>query len=119
MLFADLFDKTYELNGRGPYKYDCYGFAIEVCRRLGHELPDIANNRRYLDLNSIFNTDKIKKTDKPDFGSVVVFLDSKQRVYHCGVVLKNNEFIHCNEHGVMVDNLNTYPAKGVFFSWLE
>lgn len=119
MLFADLFDKTYELNARGPNKYDCYGFAIEVCRRLGHELPDIANKRRYLDLNSVFSECKLRKTDKPEFGSVVVFLDDKQRIYHCGVVLKNGDFIHCNEYGVSVANLNNYPKKGVFFSWLE
>ncbi|PHR83095.1 NlpC/P60 family protein [Henriciella sp.] len=38
-IISDMLETTYEVCGRGPEAYDCYGMVVEVCRRMGWPVP--------------------------------------------------------------------------------
>jgi len=40
LTYVDLLGKPFELGGRGPNAYDCYGLAAEIRRRVGRPIPE-------------------------------------------------------------------------------
>ena len=120
----DLLGKPYKEGARGPDYYNCYGLAIEVAKRMGHTVPDmfklIRSDKNDLhDVNYVIDIEGLMKTETPNFGDVVIFFNSKGRVYHCGIVLKNGDMIHCNKNGVHILKITDYPRKGEFYTWLQ
>lgn len=116
----------YKLHGRTFEGLDCYGFPILFEKELGHEMYDLYrdytdNNEKDLDNNihNIVYANKLKKTEIPIFGDILLFYDRKGRVCHMGVYLKNNDFIHCDCEGVRVSNLSKYKLKSEAYTWLN
>lgn len=96
-----------------PYgKWDCWSLCVEVCRRVGIELPsyDIStSNEKRADLvhRELCNYTKI---EEPEPFSLILFrfiqLDGIH--YHVGVILPElGKFIHCTKGtGVAITALN-------------
>ena len=117
---SDLIGKPYKSHGRGPEFYDCYGLDIEVAKRLGHIVPDLFKSLKEGDPRDKEYTalsEGLVKTENPIFGDVVIFLNNKGRIFHCGIILKNREFIHCDKQGVRIANIDYYHKKGEFYTW--
>ena len=119
----DLLGKPYKAHARGPKEYDCYGLVIEVEKRLGHTMPDL-----YTKLSEGWEEDPhninfsaemtgLEKTNTPSLGDVVVFFDEKGRVFHTGVYLKNDDFIHCNKEGVHIMKVQHYGCRSEVYKW--
>lgn len=115
----DLLGKPYKAHARGPDAYDCYGLVIEVERRLGHTMPDLYKKLSEGDPHDIDYSAEmtgLEKTDVPSFGDVIVFF-KKGRIYHTGVYLKNDDFIHCNKQGVHIMKLSDCEEKREVYRW--
>ena len=124
---SDLIGQKFVYNGRSKATgYDCYGLAIEVCKRYGHKLPDVyyeeggikAVAENYAQwFENVKGTLAI--TDKREEGNLVVFF-SKGRAIHVGVLLNEDDFIHADLGGVRVENLDEYYRKEwKVFTWLK
>lgn len=120
----DLIGIPYKRNGRDIRGYDCYGLAIEVEKRFGHILPDLLEAKaehyvfsdcRNICLKMIDGIFKINTPQKE--GDILLFEDSNGIMFHIGVYLGNNRFIHCNKAGVHIANINKYKISEVF-TWL-
>jgi cell wall-associated NlpC family hydrolase len=119
---SNYFNKPYKTHGRGPDAYDCYGCALALAKDLGHNVPDLFKLLKQGDpRNSDFValSEGLEKVDTPSFGDIVIFLNEKGLIYHCGIVLKNGDFIHCDKEGVQISNFAYYPNKGEFYTWHE
>lgn len=122
----DLLGVRYKPNGRDKSGYDCYGLAIEVEKRFGHEVPDFAEikekDRNYklcLDIGEE-KTNNIKEVSLPkNEGDLILFKNEIGVNHHIGVFLGNGKFIHCDRHGVHIENINRYPVEiGRVYTWL-
>jgi len=81
--FDDLIGKRYEQNGRGPETFDCYGICMEVCKRIGINLPEF---------RSLLNEARLfKKVEKPVMGDLILMNTNE---HHVGVMVSSNEMIH-------------------------
>ena len=96
---SDLIGVPYELGGRGPDSYDCWGLCVEVARRGGLVLPDeptpvdieVANGRCVYHIKNHF-----MRLDVPE-PFAIVGMDLLGN-YHAGIVLDNCvQFIHVTE----------------------
>lgn len=118
----DLIGKPYKVHGRGPDSYDCYGLAIEACKRFGKILPDAI----YSETDRIQNAHLIDsqkpsiqaiRVEKPSAG-VVVALKVGGVASHIGVCLGDGNFIHCEKNGVRVETLASWNRRTEgFYTW--
>lgn len=108
----DLVGIRYIPGGRDKNGYDCYGLAIEVCKRCGYELPEIdgAKRENFADyVGKVSSIIKVKKQDKPEKeGDLVIISDNRGIFSHIGVYLGDGLFIHCNDLGVHLDTMKRY-----------
>lgn len=119
----DLIGKPYAVHGRGPDAYDCYGLAIEACRRFGKKLDDSfydelsgETERRLIDdTKASLNASRLSG---PEIGAVVEFIIAgKPR--HIGVCLGDGMFIHATEKlGVRIAELSSWSKRiEGFYTW--
>ena len=121
----DLLGKPYKAHARGPNAFDCYGLVIEIEKRLGHDMPDLykrlaeGETREYDPHNVDFSTNAsgLVKTTKPSFGDVILFYDNNGCIFHTGIYLKEDDFIHCNKDGVHITKLQYYSKNHEVFTW--
>ena len=122
----DLLTVKYKENGRTKEEgFDCYGFAIEVCKRFGHTIPDLEEAKRsdrdfMACMKKGLEIAKVKEIDYPTEPSdVIFFVNFQGATEHMGVYLGNDLFIHCNKHGVNVLNLKRQKQFiGRCYKWL-
>lgn len=122
----DLIGVRYRPNGRTIQSgMDCYGLAIEVEKRMGHELPDLseikAKGRNIADCEKkCLQLVKVKVVDEPSEEGDILFLkDTSGALNHIGVYLGDGRFIHCNKYGVHIEHVNFYKNLiGRVFRWL-
>ena len=122
----DLLDIPYCNNGRDISSgLDCYGLAIEVSRRFGHNLYDVEDamrsDRDFADCeNQCVKKINVKKVDEPkNEGDIILIKDMNGINSHIGVYLGNGKFIHCNSLGVHLDNVSRYKQFiGRVYTWL-
>lgn len=122
----DLVGVKYSFNGRSKQTgFDCYGLAIEVCKRFGYTLPDVeealSEDRDFLLCeNKCLLGVNVERTQMPKKeGDVILFKNPKGVLNHIGVYLGNGRFIHCNKLGVHLDKLRDYQMLiGRCYSWL-
>ena len=81
--FADLIGKQYKKDGRGPDAFDCYGVCIEVCKRVGINLPEFEN---LLDEARLF-----QKVTDIKAGDLVLMNTGE---HHVGVMIDSQNLIH-------------------------
>ena len=122
----DLIGVRFLDHGRSKeHGFDCYGLAIEVSHRYGHELPDLwykradastFNNNANDVLSELSNC--LVLTDEQKSGNLVIFLENKH-MGHIGVILEEDIFIHCDKYGVQIIRLSEYYRQNwKMYSWL-
>lgn len=122
----DLLGVKYVHNGRDPkIGLDCYGLAIEVSKRFGHELPDMesffSSDRIFEDCEAqARNKVNVKVIKEPKTeGDVLLIKNPKGIRSHIGIYLGDGEFIHCNNLGVHLEHLKRYENFiGKVYTWL-
>lgn len=101
----DLLGIPYKVNGTDKKGFDCKGLVIEIEKRIGKKIKKLDSS-----LNLI-------KTEEPKEGDIILFYDSKGRVFHCGVYLDKGQYIQCNYLGVNISNLKDCKNYWEVFSW--
>ena len=126
--YSDLLKKHYIYHtAENDGGYDCYDFEIDIQERFGHHLESIRRNHSS---QAVFNDnaesviesmkEKVKETDSPVEGDIIVFFDAKGRLVHIGTYLGNDRFIHCDTRGVEVLRLSSYfLRKWKAYTWLK
>lgn len=114
---SDLIGVRFLDHGRDKRGFDCYGLAIEVSRRWGHELKDLwyerADSDTFADNAEDMikaMSDKVEGTDEQAPGNLVIFLEFG-RMVHIGVIIEEDMFIHCDRYGVRIIRLSDYYRK--------
>lgn len=124
MNLNDLFLARYEVGGRGPDSYDCFGLFREVCARRGVAVPDLLTPDEPLERQALM-CDRIKagwvKLDTPEPWCGVA-LRIGHFVSHVGIVLEDGiHFLHINEDtGVVrarLDNPMWAQRIAGFYRW--
>lgn len=109
---SDLLHARYELNGRGPAAYDCYGLFLEANRRVGVRVEDMTSPEDYAlrdgAMKSAASGGEWVKLDGPKPYCAVAFRIGKF-VSHVGFVLEDAAtFIHANEEvGIVIERLDS------------
>lgn len=96
-VYIDLLGKDFKYGGRGPDKFDCYGLAIEIYKRLGIELPEYESfaDPEQIDLGmNDGRRNYLQEIPKPEVGCMVMFSIRPPYVSHMGIMLDSNKFIH-------------------------
>lgn len=121
----DLLGIRYKHNGRTKEGFDCYGLAIEVERRFGHELPDMdefkSRDRDFMVCKDMALTKVVKKVKEvpvPTKEGDVILFNNGSILNHIGVYLGDGKYIHCNKYGVHVERTSTCYNIGRVYSWL-
>lgn len=101
--YLDLVGKPYKVGARGPDAYDCMGVALEVLRRLGHDVDEsvIGDSGRW---------ESIEAANRP--GDIV--LSSTERGLHVDVVLsfqRKSALSSVPGPGVVVRSLHGIPDR--------
>ena len=111
---SDLIGVPYLENGRTADGLDCYGLAIEVERRAGKKLNDIAYSYNYAELlDEVLPSLNVKETGEPREGALVVM--TIKRELHVGVFLNNRQFIHATRNqGVRISDIKLFNNFKVF-----
>ena len=120
----DLIGVRYKENGRDKKGFDCYGYAMEVEKRFGYELPEIALDAKFRkqeireELLNKLNIVEINKATNPS--DLLLINDNKGIFSHIGVYLGNGKFTHCNIYGVHINNIKEYENRiGKVYKWQE
>lgn len=113
---SDLIGKPFKYGGRGPSEYDCYGLAIEIYSRKGHELPDINSPTEFETIHSAGQELKSLisvEIEKPEPFCIVGFKIRPPYISHMGIVLDDTfHFIHILRNtNVCVERLNSIIWK--------
>lgn len=110
-IHLDLIGKEFELGGRGPIKFDCWGLCLEVGKRVGILYPEefTPDNTEQQDESIRKGIDKdFERIDKPEPYCIVTFKIKPVFVDHCGIVLPDcRKFLHTMAgHHVSVNRLD-------------
>lgn len=125
---TDLLGASFKSHGRSVSEgFDCYGLAIEVSRRLGHNLDDFWYKKacpqtfsKNADKVVEKLSDRVKETSERKLGNLIVFSDEKGNMVHIGVLLDDERFIHSDIGGVRVTELDGYYRKNwKVYEWLQ
>lgn len=108
LIYDDLLSVPFKKGGRTKDGMDCYGVCIEMCRRCGKTLPDIATYGRIYSSNipekdELFSS-YIRETPKPEPHCLVEYLNAGGEI-HVGFLLDRGTYIHATEGGVRVTPL--------------
>jgi LysM repeat protein len=87
----------YVWGGSTPSGFDCSGFIYYVANQAGMDIGRYSAEGYY---------DRTYYVDTPKAGDIVFFENTYKRgISHLGIYLGNNQFIHSNDSGVMISNL--------------
>lgn len=127
LVIDDLLGVRFKNHGRSIEEgFDCYGLAIEVSRRLGHELYDLwykkssteTFSENYEEMCKKMSS-KIEETSVQELGNLILFAENG-RMTHIGVILEENIFIHADYQGVRVMRIDDYYRKEwKVYKWLR
>lgn len=98
---TDLLGKEYELDGRGPDRFDCWGLCVEVGKRAGINFIDgerPEDNALKLQAFEKGKEDCFVQIEKPKPFCIVLFRMPPPIIWHTGIVLPDNKtFVHILE----------------------
>jgi cell wall-associated NlpC family hydrolase len=123
----DLIGVRFKTHGRVKEDgFDCYGLAIEVSKRFGHELNDLwykkSDSQTFSENaeNMVSKmSSKVEETNEQKEGNLILFADEKGNMVHIGVILEEGKFIHAEIGGVRVTELDEYYRKNwKVYKWL-
>ena len=122
----DLIGVRFTSHGRNSSEgFDCYGLAIEVCKRYGHELKDLWYERACPETfmnnaDEVIHKHCVEETNELEEGNCIVFFDTDGNMVHIGVMLDEEHFIHADVGGVRVAELDSYYRKNwKVYKWLQ
>lgn len=124
----DLIGVRFTNHGRSVEEgFDCYGLAIEVSRRLGHNLDDLWYKKacpetftENVDEMVSRMSSRTERTDRQELGDLILFSDDNGNMVHIGVILEEGKFIHSDIGGVRVTELDGYyRKKWKVYRWLQ
>lgn len=102
MKYDDLLNIPYKPHGRDKNGYDCYGLALELCRRAGTPLRDVyyeADTVPQDKLNDYIDSGlNVKKIPAPKTGCLVEM--EYHGDLHIGYLAAPNIIIHTTKRGV-------------------
>ncbi|MEH7084436.1 LysM peptidoglycan-binding domain-containing protein [Neobacillus drentensis] len=99
----------YVWGGSKPSGFDCSGFVYYVANQAGMEIGRYSAEGFY---------DRTYYVDTPKAGDIVFFENTyKKGISHLGIYLGNNQFIHANDDGVMISNLQSPYYQAHFESF--
>jgi len=109
----DLLGVPYKDHGRDKTGFDCYGLAIEVCRRYGYKLDDIVYENHNKELSDEYKpTLNVTPIDKPREGALLEMDYGKE--LHVGVCLNSREFIHMTRSGCRISRIGALRIRGIY-----
>lgn len=111
---SDLIGAPYSDLGRGP-SYDCYGLVIEVLRRNGVNLPDIAENRSHdlLLCSERVSTMPVERIPEPEPLAILEMHIFGE--FHIGIVVGKGVFMHATRNrGVILSQIRDYRIEGIY-----
>lgn len=108
--YADLIGVPFVEFGRDAKNgLDCYGLAVELYRRNGIVLRDVALEK--FDFNKVRKEEgklNVRRIDKIQDGALLEFYGKADDRLHIGVVLHGDTFIHATENqGVRISTIKT------------
>lgn len=95
--YIDLLGKPFEYGGRGPDAFDCYGLAVELCRRAGITLPDYASDPDPAFQGNGFlhgAEHYFDRVTQPGPLDIILFQVMPRYITHCGVYVGHGRFVH-------------------------
>lgn len=100
----------YVYGGRGPNSFDCSGFVYYIYKQYGYTLNPGAKSQ-WTAIDNAVERDKLLPGDLVFFSKSGTF----DGIYHVGIYMGNNEFVHASTYGVGVivsslDDAN-YPTR--------
>ncbi|MFP5108575.1 LysM peptidoglycan-binding domain-containing protein [Neobacillus sp. C211] len=99
----------YVWGGSTPAGFDCSGFVYYAAKQSGMEISRTSAAGFY---------DRTYYVDTPKPGDIVFFENTyKKGISHLGIYLGNNQFIHANDSGVMISNLQSPYYQAHFESF--
>ena len=116
MKYEDLLTVPYKEFGRDKSGMDCYGYVIELCKRAGTPLKDVAilksDNKEISDIPGAFfvNVKEIKKEEAIK-GDIVCFRRNNE--LHIGYLLDSKTVTHMTYRGVRITPI-TYFSDAKF-----
>lgn len=114
--YEDLLGKPFQLGGRGPRFYDCYGICLELATRVGLILPEVLTPETTEDQHDLIGAtaDKdFEEIPKPEAFCIATFSIRRPLVDHCGFVLGDCcRFVHIlPQHSVVRARLDLYKPR--------
>lgn len=99
----------YVWGGSTPKGFDCSGFVYYVANQAGMKIGRYSAEGFY---------DRTYYVNTPKAGDIVFFENTyKKGISHLGIYLGNNQFIHANDGGVMISNLQSKYYQDHFESF--
>lgn len=120
---SDLLGVRYREHGRSTNGFDCYGFAIEVGKRFGYELPDFDYIRHsdplFEDKSSRLLKEGFgKRIPVPVEGAILLFQNMCGMKNHIGIYIGDGMFAHCGKEGSRMERLCDWQDKlGGIYLW--
>lgn len=119
--YSDLIGRPFEWKARGPDAFDCYGLFIEMARRTGMVVPELATPV----VNSLDAAPHIAAqiplwVPCEKGPGALVALRIGQYVGHVGWMLPYDQMLHCwkSAGGVCVEPLSNWERRVVgFYRW--
>lgn len=112
--YTDLIGIPFELSGRGPETYDCYGLVMEMNRRAGVEVPDVTSISDGKSVEALMNKHKSKYWKKTEIvPNATLIFNIKGYGAHVGYVISPSRFIHTWEAtgGVLTERLSLWEKR--------
>ena len=128
LVIDDLIGVRFKNHGRSKDEgFDCYGLAIEVSKRLGHELVDLWYERADPDtfsenVDDVYAqmAEMVEETDEQKLGNLILFSDDMGRMVHIGVIIDEGLFIHADVSRVHITRLDGYfRTKWKVYKWRQ
>ena len=125
---SDLIGVRFKNHGRSIQEgFDCYGLAIEVSKRLGHNLIDLWYRKSDEDTFAANVDDVLKnmrnlveETNEQELGNLILFANENGKMVHIGVFLEEGLFIHTDNGNVHISRIDDYKRRvWKVYKWLQ
>lgn len=113
-MFNDLIDRDYSSFCNKENEEGCFGFCVEVCKRMGIDLPDYRDVVIEATSNEKINKfiSRFEKVEKPHPGDLVLMRSTDGKGYHIAVMIGRGKFLQATrEHGVFSMRLNNLLCR--------